>query len=355
MPNKPIEGSEGSQYQYIPGQIKETGGVVPLAPEAGEPGLIRDELIPSAQAPVKQAKAPPIDAPELVNPTPKARQIMAVKREIMEQAKKNPWMSNPSFLGAFLATMFELLKNLSTGRFLEAQKKLDLGTALFKLGMQNADIAKELKEMAASKEFAQAVNSFLSAGVNVIHAASMVKMKGEAEREAKANPAFGDKEQTKITERIEANTQKKAQQDKIATDLVAGPTKEEISAAKKQSAKFEKLIEEDQGKLDKLKYEQRSEMRESLRSKEQQYQAGAEAMKQTSQGAVQVYNGLVTLQEGDAEKKKAANETIIQMFNKVDDGVNKTKDDMQAQIDKITQQITQTSSETVRAHQVGRG
>lgn len=344
-------------YEYTsPGKLEGGEMVGPVAvPESEELPVIRDQLAPSAPRTDKSYKVPPIDAPDLPQPTAKAVRIAEVKRAVKELVKKNPWIANPSYLGYLLAIMFDVQKTLSETRFNESQMKQVIESSIFSLGMENADFAKQLKELAANKEFAQAIGAFINAGINIYHAASVLKSKGRAEKEVDESTEIGKTPLADQKTKIQQLEDKKALAP-VGTDVQGADVPATLKKLKaEQDMEFDKQIKDEQGKLDKMSSERRETIREKIRTFEAYHQAGAEALKQTTTGAVSTYSGLMTLEEGKAEKLKGMNDALMQVFNKVDDGVNKAKDDLQSQLDKILQQISQTSSDMMKAHQIGRG
>lgn len=364
--NKNLE----SQYQYVsPGPTKE--GIIPEE-MLEQSGMIpiRDELAPSPKMD-KPINIPPLDAPELPIPTAKGRKTEAVKRQIAQEAKNepeskkqritetnqstqaasNPWLAYPSNIGTIYAILLELANNMSKVRFSEALVKLLVEEKAFKMGMENADLAEKLKIIAADKEFLRAIGSLLGAATSLYQLKAMAGLQGQAKLDRdNLNTETGQKIKDKrieITQMEQAAAVPKAGEP-LPTDKKA--LKELVANTASPQAKED--IKKQQDLLQKMEQEHQQEYRETLTRQTDEIRYKGDFLKGISQGVVEIASSLYTRKEGELEKDKARNEALMQIFHKLDDSVSKSKDDAQAQLDKILQQIAQYSSETTRAHQL---
>gem|GEM_PF-5885355 len=210
-----ITGKKDPSYDdYTPQNLL---GVVSEQPP--EPGIVGDQIVPIPKEGLEteaMAKAPIIDSPQLPNPTEKAKRQMATLASIVEGAKKeNPWMANPSHLGAFIAVMFEVQKVLSEVKSHEAVSNLLLNLKIFDLGMENANLSKEQKDTAASKEMAQAITQVGSAIVSFTQASTMLKDKGEIIKKANEHPDFGEQKVTPLQTEINSLKNEKLRNDQL--------------------------------------------------------------------------------------------------------------------------------------------
>ena len=365
--NKKIEPG----YHYISPEVGEVEGAVGPA-EAGKLAPIKDELMPiGPTAPAaKPGRIPVLDAPELPHPTEKALQTMARKGKVVEQEKKivnekqallqggakkldegeggelgiktsdddekeelgikklgdggreEPGVKKsdgegddkkflthyPNYTGVYFAILFEIQKMASVARHKESEIKQQLEAAMFSIGMENADLQKELKDLAASKEFTQAIGSFINAGAALYQASSLAKARGEADNRAKIGP---DGQPTDLQKKITAHEERITKlEEKANAKVFAGGSAEEIANAKK--AWIEKKITPEKTKLEDAKGKMRQEIREEMNFMMQSAQAQAKAIEESTRGSVGVVSALFTLEEGSKEKTKSRNDALIQ-------------------------------------------
>jgi hypothetical protein len=337
------------QYDYTSGQVQGADSIPEALAEGGAP-LVRDQLAPSLAKP-KSAKMPPLDAPELPIPTPRGRERMAIKKEITEAAQKNVWISNPSYMGAFLAKFWDLLNTLRDTRFTEAQTDQMANKFLLELGRETANYAKELRDLASNKEFIRAMGSFASSAVSAVQIGATIGSKGKVLAEDKKSD-LNTQIQTKKSELKDLDPATKnltgndANAPQAAQNLQAQTTPDD--ATKKQMTEKRKEIAELEG-------EQRRTIQDNIRMENESIRQRGELFNHVIQGCTGVVSALYEKQAGGVEKAKTINETLSQLFSKLDDGAKKAKDDLQSQIDRIIQQLVQTSSENTKSHLVSRG
>jgi NAD(P)-dependent dehydrogenase (short-subunit alcohol dehydrogenase family) len=363
------------EHHYIPSRPEEAGEVVaPIAPSESEELGPKDQMIPSAPGSInKSVKTPQLDAPELDHPSAKAQKKIAVKREVVEKEKKvvneqqalqeagmqkmnveenkNLYAKYPNYLATYFAILFEIQQTTSTSRYDEAQRKMQGEREMFSLGIENADLIKESKDLAAAKELTQAIGAFVNAGAAIYQAASLAKARGEAENQARKNP---DGTKTDLQTKIELHDNKikalETEKSKLAAATDASP-----QVLINNHKALDEKIAVAQKDLGSAKEEFRREVSTNLRHLTETAQSTSEVMKQTANGVVGVVNALYTLQEGTVEKEKARNEALIQVFRSLTEGSSKSKEDLKSEGDKLFQQITQLSSANVKTLQVSRG
>jgi hypothetical protein len=353
--NKSIE----SDYHYEYTGPVQTSGAKELAPvgtEGGAPLPIQDQLTPSLQ-PTKPIKIPLIDAPELPIPTAKAVRISEVKKAITKELENNPAFTGKNYLGMLVAKYFEYMKNMSETRFNESQMAQLVERYIFELGKENAEFAKLLKDQAATKEFINAVNHFVNAGISFIQFGVTLKERGAARREAGEDPSIKPQKEHYDKTLKEKNEQLKElnEQCGAADRNPQQALTDEQKRAKTERQKVQSDVEEFEKKKVEVQAKEDELYHRILQQKARESDPFMQALKSLSEASARVATGLVTLEEGKIEKNKIMNETILQVLNKLDDGIRKSKDDLQAQVDKILQSLTQTIADTIRAHQVSRG
>ena len=383
-------------YGYTPkGKIEggKSVGEVPLETK-GDLAPV-DQLAPSPKM-NRPVKTPQIDAPELPIPTPKALRLASTKRESMQSTivkegtmktdamhsenqgsivkaiEQNPWLKNKNLLGALLQVSFEVLNNIRDAQFNETEMKRNVEEKMFSLGMENADLAKAMKDKAAVKEFVRAGTSFVNAAIGIIQFGVTSATSNKAEKEMKGKI---DVQETKVknleNQKALVDTPQKADalflQDTNTyinnnTDprTNAPPLPNDPNLPKRADPKYDPLsydadINLEKKKLNNLKVKETANVYKLREEYSTQVRTGFDAVNKVFSGGSDIWTGILTKQEGVMEKDKARNETMIQMFNKLSDSINKSKDDFQSQFDKTTQQLIQMIADINKAHMLGRG
>jgi hypothetical protein len=339
-----------SSYQYgytTPPPVEGELTPPPLPEEGGILMPIRDQLT-SSQTTVRFSKTPPVDNPQAPIPTPKAIQIAETKRAIAKEAKINEWLKNPSYLGLLFAKIWDYFNNLSKTRFSEAETRNLIEERAFSLRMDNAELSKQMRDLAADKEFIRACTQFINAGVSCYQLGGTIQARGKAassldpnsEKARQENPLVDklhqkreDVKEAKLPTGTEESRQ--AQRDQALT----------------QDSESKKKLESD---LAKVEEEHRAELRTKTQEELDKTRLKGEIMKSLTEGVASVATALKTKEEGLVELEKGRNEALLEITNRLKEGTQKSYDSVQAQLDKILQQIVQTSSEETRAHSAQR-
>jgi len=365
-----------------------TGGVTPqpgdpLAPlsgvsETGAPltvsttNLNMDEMVISEMSSGALAVlvSPPFDSPKIDNPnatflTQKALGILIKKRNAQIEMNKgspqvqgqkgatlsaiqgNPWMQNPSQVGALAVAMVDFLTVLSKSRFNESKMKQTLDQAIYQLGKENADLAKALKMKEADKQFTEAWGEIGKGIIGIteiyVMSAQRQSLKDKNEAESKEELDAEKKELTRLENQAKTNTPTAATDKNGSLDVndlqTKGPKAEaDAEAINKQKAKIKQV---EQRSYDRFNEESRYQTTIT----ETQFRVATNFLS----GAIMMQSATITQQLGGMEKAKAMNDAVMQMWNKILETVNKDREDSANQFDKTLQLMTQIF-EAWRAH-----
>lgn len=146
-------------------------GVDPLKSEvpAVTYGRLSEDEISVADKKEEEFKAPPPGSPFLDQPD-----AIGNQEEVEGALKANPWLNNPSVMAVLFLVMLDYQKNMSSQRFTEANMKIALSEMTYEIGMENADLAKKLKDLEADKQFLEAMGSFANAATAALSGAMAV-------------------------------------------------------------------------------------------------------------------------------------------------------------------------------------
>lgn len=395
----------GPNYQYTgPIEGKSELPIGPIVPDSGSPMIMKDEISSAGLEPGQvKFTAPPVDNPNAPVPTKKAIRLMATRKAIQEEAIKgkdktqtessvtrnggnnllgaermgnsggpsgtgspnalggkgltaaggaggppsggevNPWLKFPNLTSKLNMALLDIATTQSKTRFTEAQILMVIGTALFKAGMENADLAKLLKDLAANKELMKAIGSFIQAGFALYQMGALAQARGKTREEV-----YDKKSQSSL----DIAQQEKAVQKKLPQQLATESDKDfqkNLQQAK-NTAEYKKEAKE----LDRLKNAQHAEFEQRSQIATQLVDAKFRMYNSFTEGIMGVISSVMTKKEGDLEKQKAINDTFMQLASRLSDAAAKAKDDAGSQIDKILQQMAQQSSD-MRVHASSRG
>lgn len=370
-----------SGYTPSAAPVKGEGLVPEIAPEGrGELMPIRDQITPSESSPTRQVRPP--DAPELPIPSPKAINRAAAKKEAADKAKApNPWMANPSHLSALFVVLFKIQDLASETRLTEAEVKMLIDKFAVQVGMENAELAKKIKDLSADKEMVRAVGSFINAGVAAYQLSGVVgaKAKAEAAKDAAVKDKIDDQKNNIDTANKAMGDIRKTPEATaagIVNPPMANPDTDQQAIAKlkahgvalgvpgagdavtAKATEYQKALDDRakaETEINKLEHQGREEFRMALQHEGQMAQLKGDIIKGLVEGSIGVTTSLYTKEEAEKDKSKVINDALTQLLNKFGDSTGKAKDDLQSQHDKVLQLLVQMSSETMKAHQLGRG
>lgn len=367
------------QYHYT-GPIKEEP--LPEVPaDSGSP-MIMDQISPAAKLEPgqKTITAPPVDNPNAPIPTRKAVMLMAVRKVVQEAAVKadaartagnsggdggggNNWLCFPNCVGALAIALMNLQITMSKSRKQEADNQLKLRTAIFACGMQNAELAKQLKDLAADKEWVKAVTSFLQVGVAMYQMGALTHTRGQVERKVYGanyekerewdKKSLADKkkdiadleslpppnEDPQLTKDIKAQKKKILDMEEVKLTESQDPNKQQ------DLAQTSKKVEKEKEKLSKMEKRREKQCDTRTQSATTDLELRCKAMNHLIEGFLSVYNNIITKLEGGLEKQKGINEAFQQYLSRLDDSSSKERDSATQMIDKIFQSLLQLSSE----------
>ncbi len=353
----PIENQSGSQYQYEytgpqgTGQAETGGELPPVMPEGG-PLPTRDALMPSLQQEAKE-KPPGVDKPGLPPPIPTPKDVRNedLRTRILKGLiGSNPAYTGKNYLGILMIKYGDYLDNVSKTRLNESKLEQTIQEFKFKLGIENANFAKTLKDFAAQKEFIAAIGHYVNAAVSFIQIGASVHQRGAAKREA-----------AKSVEAEKQGPQKKLDDLTAERDALQGQTGDFAAGSPEEQQQLTRIADKDkeialaQKDLNLIKHKEDKAYKWELQQREKTVDNLFQAFKGLTDGATRFASGLVTLEEGKLEKAKGVNEALLQVLSKLDDDLRKSRDELLGQLDKFFQGLGQLVSDSVRAHLVGRG
>lgn len=367
-----------SQYQYH-GPVEGQQESIPLTgvPDSGSPMIMKDQIIQAnhLDADNKKIIAPPIDNPNAPIPTRKAVKSMAVRKAIQEETIKeaanklagggdggNDWLKFPNSIGKLNIALIELQNNMSKTRFQEAKMKMQIEAEMFKLGMENAEFAKMLKDTAAQKELIKAVSSFVQAATHLYQIGNLAQERGRVQEQVfgKDNNKIVNFDDDSFKNSVEFQNLPQASKDiKIqereirklensegikVTDKAA-QNKKELDDLVKNKPEVHKQIEEQKKKLQTMQEKQWRDFNDEYQKSTSINENKSRLLLGVTEGIVGVVSSFYTQHEGQLEKLRAINETLQQFWSKLDDSISKSKDDSAQLIDKIMQTMIQLNSE----------
>ena len=346
-----------SDYHYEYTGPQEAKGAEETSEVPFEGGLktpFKDQLAKSPGS-TQPPKTPPIDAPELPIPTLKAVRVASVKREIAQNAAKNTsktgsspietnsWMAHPSWMVAFMNKNMDLVSLVSQTRYEESQRKqqAELHMAIF--GIETANVSKEEKLAQASKEKLAALGHALGAGTACIQLVSTPGARGKAQERTK-------KSEIGKLKTDEKNILTKMEQDKglMAADGTATTLKLEDLTDPADQAK----IADQRKKVAKLEKEERSEFSRNLQEETTKLDLTKRIFDGSANGAIEIAKSMVSEYESTLAKQRGLNDVLLQSLTRTNDGNNKAKDDDLSTINKIYDQMKQTSEQNQRTFQL---
>lgn len=201
-----------------PGSAYIPEGVNPLKSEvpAVTYGRLSEDEISAAEKKEEDSKAPPADLPTLSQAN-----AIGDQEEVDSALKANPWLNNPSVMAVLFLVMLDLQKSMSSQRFTEANMKINLSEMTYELGMENADLAKKLKDLEADKQFLEAMGSFANAATAALSGAMAIN--------SARNSAGQDQESRMTTRQMQESTTRAISSvtDGVIKLMTAGITEEQ--------------------------------------------------------------------------------------------------------------------------------
>jgi hypothetical protein len=270
------------------------------APGSSTPTTIGDKIVSAGgkKAKVPQFPIPDRDNPQAPIPTLKARQIASVKQSIAEETAKKRSIRGKigeltsreetgqvratgevraagearlavgqlrgdtastqgsedlkNYAAMIMMILLTLADTQSQSRFNQLTLQRDLNALLFQMGMENAQLAAQIKEVAASKEMLMAVKQFVTAGVAIMQTGALIQERGKVTQE------MDEKYQNQLEEADQKLTaaQNKATKQKIASENLDDVIKDpQSSPAQIKAAKELKAAEAEKTKIEHKKFE----------------------------------------------------------------------------------------------------
>lgn len=284
----------------------------------------------------------------------------------------NPWLSNPSFLGAFLEVMLKLLSVRSETRFNEAESRSTIRDMVYKMGQDNANINAILKNKEAGEQFTQAISSFVTGTLQGVQALSSISSsKAEAQRISDEGEIGKDIRKTEndlsdLKNKLEgavpgkpvvdaSSGNMKAAKAQFAANVAAYDTRLDAFKQSDPGKELMRDIKSAEGRLQRLGEAQYTEVNRIASSIDSRTQSKYDALKSFVQSASSMTIALSKAEQAEIEKQKGMTDALLQMLNKLDDSMTKEKDEAAQEVGKIIQAIIQMSQDNQRAHQLGRG
>lgn len=354
-----INPSKAPGSAYMPQSVDPLKGEVPAVTYA----RAREDAISVADKKEEEYQAPSSDAPGITPPADKNQD--AVDGAI----KANPWLNNPNVTALLFLVLLDYQKGMSIQRVTEADMKIVLSEATFKVGMENADLVKKLKDLEADKQFLEAMGNFANAAVAVGSIGMVAAQRSQAQAQTDSSPAGVTRNQEKANmEKLDA---KYAPPPENLSPKTPTQTASEISAEaahasteasantkppEKQSA--EAYLNTHGTPEEKAEYRaQKEKLATAQKSYDIEYQTNlttnqaierhaSDALKSVVNGTIQMISAGITKEQGAVDKLKASNETMQQFWSRIIDSSSKSKEDLQAEISRVLQLLTSWSSET---------
>lgn len=332
------------------------GAPVKEAGKAPPSQLIKDVVTSSgAQATATKAKA---DSPTLAPPTAYPPEVITAAIAVIQA---NPWLSQSSHLASLAKVMYEIIALQSEIRLDEGQLDAQIRDMIFDMAIDNAEVAKTLKNKEAQEQFIQAATSFTSAGVSVAQGLKLTQNRGQA-----INKVDGEINAVKTdqTNKVAAITDRINRQGLVAAHDPASfipKTPAEVTAMLKDPAQDPgKLITKQEradynqlsSQLESMTRERQTNIYRTQSSLDQGTQSSADVVKQTSSGIGSIMSALIKQEQGKLEQEKQTREGLIQSFNKYNDGVSKAKEDAKSTIKEVLDSLVRSIADVVRAHQM---
>lgn len=251
--------------------------------------------------------------------------------------KENSWF-NPSFVNALAIAMFELAKTMSNMKLDDAQMKIMYSQKIFEVGMDIAELNRQLKYVEGQKEVVRAVTSFAQAAVSLGQLYGLLQAQGAARRE------------TNATWEKRINDQTKVMNDTLGlgvteTGAAKIPTQAELDTALKDPT-VKAQYDREKAKLQELEDQKERSFNTNMERERMKAQYIGEFVKNSVEGISALLGSELSFKSGDIEKLKGMAEALLQSMNKTEESL---KNDFANQFIKFLEWIAQMISESAKA------
>lgn len=342
-----INPSKAPGSAYTPQSIDPLKGEVPAVTNA----RARQDAISVADKREEEYQAPSSDAPGI---TPSADK----NQDPVDGAiKANPWLNNPNVTALLFLVLLDYQKEMSIQRVTEADMKIVLSEATFKVGMENADLVKKLKDLEADKQFLEAMGNFANAAVAVGSIGMVAAQRSHAQTQTDSSDAGTTRNQE------QDNLNKMKSELFQSSPATSGTVRDDSAKAlhTNTTARYQDeaaLLATPNDNPDRQKYVgQKEKLATAQKSYDIEYQTNlttnqaierhaSDALKSVVNGTIQMMSAGITKEQGAVDKLKASNETMQQFWSRIIESSSKSKEDLQAEISRVLQLLTSWSSET---------
>ncbi len=210
--------------------------------------------------------------------------------------------------------------------------RIVLNDQMYKLGLENAELAKKIKDLEAHQTLAQGLMAFLQGGVALYQLAHIPEIKNQLIKDSSLGPQI-EQQQKKI--------------EALRTSVPAGDA--ESKALRDAQIKSEKEILAD------LRHKGEKEILQQFDFKNQELQLRAKVLESFSNGIINLVIALDKQSQGSIEKQKALNEALIQSFVKLEESLSKNKDELYSLFSESMKTSAETAGAHTRMHRAGAG
>ena len=326
-----------------------------------------EQVVIEKNRPSFDQKVPPIDNSQAPIPTQKAIKITESKKKVSietvlsDEEKKalqansglsggssvNPWMANPNKMAAFYLAMYCYMSNLSKSRFNEAEMRRNMGSLIFDLGLENADLAKSLRDAEGNKELIGACTQLANAVSSFYQIGATVQERGAIAKEYDSGGVHGEYGDLVKTAKNELDAAKKNFEDALKVSATETSKMEGVIAKNKQNLATEQSnLDKAQIKLNEATQRKSQAIQEAERQASTRHEILSRGVSSLIESTAGFLKADITFKQANIEKEKAMNEAMIQYFTKLDETMNRSLDNAINNIAQILEKIAQISSET---------